>query len=502
MPLGRQAVQNSIRDILDVIFRYKLRILALAAAVIAVVTLYNLLVPETYESQAKLLVRRGREDVSVDPSVEGTSVALAQNLESEVNSELAILKSQQLAEHVVNKIGASAFLAGSHECPGLGWLKSLRRSSSQEGSFEKAVKTFTENLAVEVERKSQIITVSFDAGDAALAQSALADLIQSYLDLHIEVHAAKADPGFFEEQVTALKGELSSAEQRLDAFRRQYAISSLDMQTEALLAQIRGTEDMIDDASGKASASQAQISTLEKAVEERPQTKELSRTTGVTNWAADDYKKRLADLRLKEADLAARYEESYRPLVELRQQIKQLEGSLAKEGDTHIEVTTGIDDNRKQLDLELERQRAEFNAQEARLKALSESLATYRERYTTLSAQKVELDRLQRDVALAENAYRKFRESLEESKISVALDKREVSNVSVVQPAVKPFEPIRPKKSRNIALGIMLGILCGVALAFISDYFDDSIKTDSDVSKRLGLPVLASIPEDEYTSCI
>jgi uncharacterized protein involved in exopolysaccharide biosynthesis len=502
MPLGRRAVQNSIRDILDVIFRYKLRILAVAAAVIAVVTLYNVLVPETYESQARLLIRRGREDVSVDPSVEGTSVALLQNLESEVHSELAILKSQQLAEQVVNKIGASAFLAGSGERGGLGWLLSMGRFSSEQGSFERAVRVFVENLAVEVERKSQIITVSFDAGDAELAHTALDDLIQSYMDLHIEVHAAKADPGFFEDQVEVLKEELSSAEQRLDAFRRQYAISSLDMQTEALLAQIRGTEDMIDDASGKASASQAQISTLEKAVEERPQTKELSRTTGVTNWAADDYKKRLAELRLKEADLAARYEESYRPLVELRQQIKQLEGSLAEEGNTHTEVTTGIDDNRKQLELELERQRAEFNAQEARLKALSESLATYQERYTTLSAQKVELDRLQRDVALAESAYRKFRESLEESKISVALDKRQVSNVSVVQPAVKPFEPIRPKRTRNIGLGVLLGILSGIALAFLSDYFDDSIKTDSDVSKRLGLPVLASIPEDEFTSCI
>jgi len=500
--LGRRAVQNSIRDILDVIFRYKLRILALAAAIIAVVTLYNVLVPETYESQAKLLIRRGREDVSVDPSVEGTSVALVQNLESEVHSELAILKSQQLAEQVVNKIGASAFLAHSGERVGLRWLLSMGRFSSEQRSFERTVKAFVENLAVEVERKSRIITVSFDAGDAELAHTALDELIRFYMDRHIEVHAAKADPGFFEDQVEVLKEELSSAEQRLDAFRRQYAISSLDMQTEALLAQIRGLEDMIDDASGKVSASQAQISTLEKAVEGRPQTKELSRTTGATNWAADDYKKRLAELRLKEADLAARYEESYRPLVELRLQIKQLQDSLAKEGDTHTEVTTGIDDNRKQLELELERQRAEFHAQEARLKVLSESLPTYQERYTTLSAQKGELDRLQRDVTLAEDAYRKFRESLEESKISVALDKRQVSNVSVVQPAVKPFEPIRPKRSRNIALAVLLGLLGGIALAFISDYFDDSIKTDSDVSKRLGLPVLASIPEDEFTSCI
>ena len=496
--MGRRAVQNSIRDILDVIFRYKLRIVALALLVIAVVTLYNLLVAETYESQAKLLVRRGREDVSVDPSVEGSSVAFAQNLESEVNSELAILKSQQLAEHVVNKIGASALLVCPRECPAVSWLHSLRKPSSQGGDVDRAVKLFTENLGVEVERKSQIITVSFDAGDASLAQAALNDLIRAYLDLHIEVHAAKADPSFFEDQIAALKQELASAEKRLEDFRNHYAISSLDLQVEALLAQIRGIEDVIDDASGKVSASQAQILILEAAVEKRPKTKELSRTTGTTNWAADDYKKRLAEIRLKEADLAARYEESYRPLVELRQQIKQLEESLSKEGDTHTEVTTGIDDNRKQLELELERQRAESNAQKARLKVLRESLATYRERYTTLSAQKVELDRLQRDVALTEEAYRKSRENLEESKTSVALDKREVSNVSVVQPAVKPFEPIRPKRTRNIALGAMLGILAGIALAFLSDYFDDSIKTDSDVSKRLGLPVLASIPEDRF----
>lgn len=499
--MGGRVVQNSLRDILDAIFRYKFRVVVFVCVFVAGVVGYNILAPDVYESEAKLLVRRGREDVSVDPGLEGASVALVQNLESQVHSELAILTSQELVEQVVQEVGPDKFQ--TRVVKGQRFRELLAKVGIGGGgaSLKCALKYFADNLAVDVERKSNIISVAFEAQDPNLAHVALNRLLELYEERHIEVHAAKANPAFFEEQVALLKEELTASENQLEDFCRQYGISSLDAQVESLLEQIRTVDALVSDARGRVSASGAQVEVLAKAVKNQEERVELHRITGVTNWAADDYKKRLAELRLREADLAARYAETHRPLVELRQQIKQLEESLTAEGDTHTEVTTGINDNRQQLELELERQRAELNAQTARLTGLDDSLAVYKEQYATLASQKVELERLNRDVALAEEAYRKYRENLDESKISVALDKQEVSNVSVVQGATKPLEPIRPKRGRNIALGVLLGILGGIGLAFVLDYVDDSMRTDADVERRLGLPVLASISEDEFASC-
>jgi len=499
--MGGRTVQNSLRDILDAIFRYKFRVLAFMLAITAVVVAYNVLAPDVYESEARLLVRRGREDVSVNPAIEGESVAVVPNLEGQVHSELAILTSRQLAEEVVKEVGPEKFKTCLINGPKLRDMLAKAGLGGETATLKSAVKGFTDDLAVDVERKSHIISVTFEALDAGLAHQALDRLIRRYEQHHIQVHAAKADPTFFQTQVALLKDELTAAEKRLEDFCRKYGISSLDTQIASLLDQISGMNAMVNDAAGRVSASKAQIEVLEKAVANQSERIEMHRITGVTNWAADDYKKRLADLRLQEADLASRYTEDYRPLVELREKIAQVEASLSEEGDTHTEVTTGINDSRKQLELELERQRAEFDAQSARLETLNASLAPYREQYETLSAQKIELERLTRDVKLAEEAYRKYRETFEESKISEALDKQEVSNVSVVQAATKPLEPVRPKRACNIAAGILLAILAGIALAFVLDYVDDSMRTDADVARRLGLPVLASVSEDEYASC-
>jgi len=82
------------------------------------------------------------------------------------------------------------------------------------------------------------------------------------------------------------------------------------------------------------------------------------------------------------------------------------------------------------------------------------------------------------------------------------MDLDKVSNLSVIQPASMPFAPIRPKKTLILALGFLLAIFSGITSAFVLEYYDDSLKTDEDVEKRLGLPVLASIPCEESHLCI
>ena len=68
--------------------------------------------PKTYQSEAMLLVRLGRENVSLDPTAAtGQTVNLSQNRENEIKSEMEILTSQALAEMVVDTIGYEAFLS-------------------------------------------------------------------------------------------------------------------------------------------------------------------------------------------------------------------------------------------------------------------------------------------------------------------------------------------------------------------------------------------------------
>jgi len=69
-----------------------------------------------------------------------------------------------------------------------------------------------------------------------------------------------------------------------------------------------------------------------------------------------------------------------------------------------------------------------------------------------------------------------------------------VENVVVVDPAVVPNSPIKPRPLMNVIIAIMLGGMAAVGLAFVLEYLDTTIKTPEDVTRHLGLPVLGVIP--------
>lgn len=69
-----------------------------------------------------------------------------------------------------------------------------------------------------------------------------------------------------------------------------------------------------------------------------------------------------------------------------------------------------------------------------------------------------------------------------------------VENVVVVDPAVEATAPFKPRKVMNVAVAFVLGLMASVGLAFLLEVLDTSIKSPEDVTRRLGLPVLAVIP--------
>ncbi|MFZ5825010.1 MAG: YveK family protein [Bacillota bacterium] len=75
-----------------------------------------------------------------------------------------------------------------------------------------------------------------------------------------------------------------------------------------------------------------------------------------------------------------------------------------------------------------------------------------------------------------------------------------LENVVVVDPAVVPTNPIKPRKMMNIAVAFVLGLMAATGLAFLLEYLDTSIKSPDDVSRYLGLPVLGVIPVLEMKS--
>lgn len=71
------------------------------------------------------------------------------------------------------------------------------------------------------------------------------------------------------------------------------------------------------------------------------------------------------------------------------------------------------------------------------------------------------------------------------------------ARVIVEQHASIPASPVTPKKTRNVAAGLALGVLLGVGLAFLRDRLDNTVKDRQSLEDITGVALVGSIPLDK-----
>jgi capsular exopolysaccharide synthesis family protein len=127
-----------------------------------------------------------------------------------------------------------------------------------------------------------------------------------------------------------------------------------------------------------------------------------------------------------------------------------------------------------------------------------ENLETEVQQATTNDIAKAAQSRPYFDAKRALDELTRFRQLLNmkiaSEKIDVDLPK--TAMVEIIDQARPGLRPVRPNKPLNIALGIIIGLVVGVGLAFFIEYLDTSVKTIDDVERSLQTAVLGVIPQN------
>jgi capsular exopolysaccharide synthesis family protein len=487
--LGGSYPEKTLRDVYFVLFRQKKKAFVFLLFIIFITALATFYSAKIYQSTAEIMVRLGRENVTLDPTATtGQVVNIDQTRENIVRSEIEILRSQALAEKVVDSLGHQAILKTA------GLFDKLRdadifwgQTDAAQRERAKAIHMLDRGLEVEGQKNSSIISISYKSTSQELAHQVVSRLVDYYLEKHISVHRTIGSEEFFVKQVDLLRSKLAEAEENLKDLKNKSGIAIVSEQRSILLNRIGSLQKDLETSQAELSAAQAKVQHMQKILAGLPNTLLRVKVTGYAGNPVDYLQQRLTDLELKEQDMQSKFRQEEPLVEELRRQISEVRSMLKKEGATNSQIS----------DLTLLTERARIEELQAKVSALSEDLETARSELGQINKTELEITRLTREIEILATNYRNYSEKMEQARIDRSLEMGKISNISIVQPAIYPVKPIRPRPLINIGLGIVLGLLGATGIAFFFEHMDHTFKKPEEVERLLKLPVMGAIPDLE-----
>jgi capsular exopolysaccharide synthesis family protein len=108
-----------------------------------------------------------------------------------------------------------------------------------------------------------------------------------------------------------------------------------------------------------------------------------------------------------------------------------------------------------------------------------------------VNKRQIEFDRIKREADNNQRLYDMVLKRLKDTELSGML---RTSNARVLDAARPNSAPIRPKVRNNLMLGLLLGLLGGLGLAFALEQLDTTVKSQADVEEKVGVPFLGVLP--------
>lgn len=180
------------------------------------------------------------------------------------------------------------------------------------------------------------------------------------------------------------------------------------------------------------------------------------------------------------------------------QKLADLIESVAPEHPDVKRITRVLAQINKQVDDRLEGimrgLEARRDADKAELDELTREVQRYREFDIQKSIERRPYWQAKSDLESLQEVRRRLNLKIVQEEVDAAIPKTGI--VSIIDPAEVSFRPDSPKKVLNITLGVVIGLIVGIGLAFFIEYLDTSVKTIDDVERALQAPVLGVIPQN------
>ncbi|MCK5032575.1 MAG: polysaccharide biosynthesis tyrosine autokinase [Calditrichia bacterium] len=484
--------QVSLQDYARILYRGKWIILFSFIIVLILTTFITFTTDPVYEAKATVLIQGSgaKERMIFDDLYFG-------NQSTMITNQIEILKSRSLAKKVLETLDLSDFRDS---------LKIFQPNEDGEiMSLRQMTRWFQENLEISHRKDTDLIDIIFSAGSAfECLQIANVTAVEFRL-LNASTNKLQITElrEFLEEQIEKKGEELKRAEEDLREYQEREKVASLDDETTQLVERFAHAETMLQEAQIELNSAQERKQSLVNQIEERKISLQDDLSEISTPYLIS-LQNQLAEAVAEKSkyEIALRSEISNPNKLSFESQVKGYDDKInairdkLKEESQKIQSSSMVKDVfqlSQGLITNLLETETEIKSLIAKIGALQGVVSDYDYKLESLPDKILQLARLERKRKVQETTFILMKTKLEETKIQEAGQSK---NVSILDEAIAPLFPVKPNKKLNLLLGALIGLGLGVAITFLKEYFDDSLKSPEEIEK-LGFNLLAAIPKIE-----
>jgi uncharacterized protein involved in exopolysaccharide biosynthesis len=210
----------------------------------------------------------------------------------------------------------------------------------------------------------------------------------------------------------------------------------------------------------------------------------------------------LLDLQLQHTELLQKYQPTHRLVREVEDKIAITQAAVDAALKTPLtENTTDRDVTYEWMREELAKAQTELRSLTARADATRQAIADFEGQARSLNERSIEQQALMRNAKLLEDNYQLYLRKSEEARITDALDRSKILNVTLAE---EPTLPVLPVQSLLLILlkSLFAATVTSIGAVLVVELMDSTFHGPGDVQRCLGVPVLAFLPDHVETSAI
>jgi capsular exopolysaccharide synthesis family protein len=471
-----------LRQYLRIALRWRYVILGCVAGCIVLGLIVTLLMTPRYTADSTIEISREADQVTNFQGVQREANAADQEF---YQTQYGLLKSRSLAERVATQLQLIddpkffALFGDKKHGPAFTLVDGRYPAAGRSLRQREAGELLLHHVDIAPTRLSRLVDIRFTSPDPALSAKVANAWADNFIKTNLErkIQATSYGRDLLQQQLAQIKQKLDESQRQLVAYASAQKIINLPAQANANGSTSERSIVADNLATLNAALSQATADRIQAEARFRKAGGAGASTEALSNLAINDMRQKRADLAAQYQQLMTQFEPGYPAAKAIKAQIDQLDRSIAGE--------------EKRVSGSL---RSDYQQALAREQGLQDQVNQLKASYLDLRRRSIQYNIYQQEVDTNKALYDGLLERFKQIGVAQGVG---INNVSVVDPADVPQKPSSPRLLVNLALALLAGLGLGAALAFALDQMDEAITDPREVERRLGLPLLGSVPKVE-----